>query len=110
MSSLVTMARWELIILALSFGVVTGWKLCQTNSFSGLLRSADGTLSPGRIQLLVLTVMTAMQYLLSTIHDPSHMPTIPATLVAALGGSQAVYLGAKAWAAFMGRDKKAEEK
>ena len=104
------MARWELNILIVSFGAVTLWKLMQTNSFRGLLRAGDGTLSPGRIQLLVLTVMTAMQYLLSTIHDPSQMPTIPLGLVMALGGSHVVYLGSKAWTTFMGSGKKAEEK
>jgi hypothetical protein len=90
-------ARWELIILITSFGVVTLWRLFKSASLAGLLRSDDGTLSPGRIQLLVLTVLTALQYLLTTIHDPSHVPKIPSTLVAAMGGSQLVYLVSKAW-------------
>ena len=93
-------ARWETIILIVAFGVVTLWKLLQTGSFAGLLRSGDGTLSPGRVQLLVLTVLTALQYLLSTMHDPSHLHPIPAGPVAVLGGSQAVYLGLKAWSVF----------
>jgi hypothetical protein len=93
-------ARWELIFLIASFGVVTLWKLFNSASFAGLLRANDGTLSPGRIQLLGLTVLTALQYLLDTIHDPSHLPEIPASLLAAMGGSQLVYLGAKAWALF----------
>jgi hypothetical protein len=93
-------ARWETLALVLSLGIVTLWKLFQSISLAGLLRSSDGTLSPGRIQLLVLTILTSMQYLLATIHDPSHLPAIPASLVMALGGSQAVYLGAKAWSTF----------
>lgn len=100
MSLLITFARWELIILVVSFAGVTFWKLWQTASFNGLLRSADGTMSPGRIQLLVLTVMTAMQYLLSVINDPAQLPTLPPELVMALGGSQLVYLGSKAWTQF----------
>jgi hypothetical protein len=97
MELLALTARWELIILISSFAVVTLWKLFQSASFTGLLRANDNTLSPGRIQLLVLTLLTAVQYLLATIQDPSRMPSLPAGLVAALGGSQAIYLGAKAW-------------
>ena len=97
---LTNLARWELIILMTAFGIVTLWKLFRSASFAGLLRSGDGTLSPGRIQLLVLTLMTALQYLLATMHDPSHLPTVPSNLVTALGGSQVVYLGLKAWSAF----------
>lgn len=100
MTSLVSFARWELIILVVSFAGLTFWKLWQSASFAGLLRSADGTLSPGRIQLLVLTIMTAMQYLLAVINDPTQLPTIPPELVLALGGSQVIYLGSKAWTKF----------
>jgi len=78
MQSLLNAARWELIVFVVAFGVVTLWRLLQDGSFAGLLRASDGTLSPGRIQML--------------------------------GGSQAIYLGAKAWTVFQDRNKKAEEK
>ena len=100
MRILAAVARWEAIALISSFGIITLWKLFQSVSFNGLLRSSDGTLSPGRIQMLVLTVLTAMQYLLTTMHDPTHLPHLPQGLVIATGGSQAVYLGAKAWSIF----------
>jgi hypothetical protein len=90
-------ARWEIAFLIAAFGIVTLWKMLEAADFTGLLRSKDGTFSPGRAQMLVLTVMTAFQYLLSTIQDPSHLPTISQNLVMALGGSHAVYLGSKAW-------------
>jgi len=93
-------AKWELIFLITSIGVVSLWRLFKDGSFSGLLRSNDHTLSPGRIQLLMLTVLTALQYLLSTIQDPTHLPDLPTNLVSVLGGSQALYLGAKAWDTF----------
>jgi hypothetical protein len=102
-------ARWELLILVTSFGVVTLWKLLQTGSFAGLLRAGDGTLSPGRIQLLVLTILTSLQYLLATLHDPSHMPALPSNLVTALGGSQLVYLASKAWNTFGFKSKSSEK-
>jgi hypothetical protein len=110
MKSLENAARWEFIVLLVGFAAVTAGKLFQTASFQGLLRTSNGSLSAGRVQLLVFTVMTAMQYLLATLHDPSHMPAIPSWLVAGLGASQAVYLGAKAWAVFRVTGKKTEEK
>jgi len=100
MSLLATVARWEMIVLVAGFGVVTLWKLFQSASFAGLIRSSDGTISPARIQMLVLTVLTALQYLLATIKDPSHLPAVPQGLVMGIGGSQALYLGAKAWSIF----------
>jgi hypothetical protein len=100
MRLLVIVARWETILLIAGFGVVTLWRLFQSVSFAGLLRSADGTMSPGRAQLLVLTIFTALQYLLTTMHDPTSLPHIPSGVVIALGGSQAIYLGTKAWSIF----------
>jgi len=98
--TLAAVARWETIALVASFGIITLWKLFQSVSFDRLLQSSDGTISPGRVQMLVLTVLTALQYLLTTVHDPTHLPRIPEGLVIAMGGSQAIYLGAKAWSIF----------
>ena len=100
MRLLVTVARWEMIVFIAAFGGVTLWKLFQSVSFAGLIRSSDGTMSPARIQMLVLTLLTALQYLLATIRDPSHLPAVPQGLVMGIGGSQALYLGAKAWNIF----------
>ena len=89
-------ARWEGIILILGFAIVTLWKLFSTGAFSGLLNSNDGTLSPGRIQLLALTMFTAVQYIITTVDNPTRLPELPGPLVFVLAGSQTVYLGAKA--------------
>ena len=110
MQLLAKTARWEMIVLIVAFGVVTLWKLFHSAGFAGLLRSSDGTLSPGRVQLLVLTILTALEYLLKTIGNPSRLPTIPYSLVMALGGSQAVYLIAKAWNIFGLKRNKEEGK
>jgi len=93
-------AKWELVVLVTSIGLVSLWRLLKDGSFAGLLRAENRTLSPGRIQMLMVTVLIALQYLLSTIHDPTHLPDISPNLVAVLGGSQLVYLGGKAWDAF----------
>jgi hypothetical protein len=92
-------ARWEGIVIVTALGAVTLWRLMRLRSFDGLLRDGDGSFSPARVQLLMVTVLTAMQYLLTalTMHDHSMMPAVPDSLVAGLGGSQLTYLGAKAW-------------
>ena len=71
-------------------------KLAQSGSLRGLLRASDGSFSPGRVQMLVLTLVTAIQYLLTTIGNPAQLPAIPANLLMVLGGSHLVYLGSKA--------------
>lgn len=93
-------ARWEGILLISGFAIVTLWKLFTTGGFAGMLNANDGTISPGRIQLLALTMFTAVQYLVSTIDNPTRLPDLPDLLVQALAGSQAIYLGAKALALF----------
>ena len=71
-------------------------KLAQSGSLSGLLRASDGSFSPGRVQMLVLTLVTAIHYLLTTLQNPAQLPAIPANLLMVLGGSHLVYLGSKA--------------
>ena len=110
MQWLANIARWDILLLIALFGVVVIWKLFRSASFAGLLRSSDGTMSPGRIQLLVLTVLTALQYLLTAIRNPARLPAVPMSLVIALGGSQTVYLGAKAWSIFAFKSNIREEK
>lgn len=104
MKSVATLAYWEgLILLGGFFGIIF-WKLLTGGiSLNGLL---DGdrwegsvistSLSPGRVQLLMFTISSALYYLLQVIHNPSSFPKVPDALVAVLGGSQAVYLGGKA--------------
>jgi len=100
MRMLETVARWETILLIAGFGAVIGWRLMRSAAFDGLLRASDGTFSPGRVQLLVATLGAAGQYLLAALHDPTHLPNVPSGMLMAVGGSQAVYLGLKAWSIF----------
>ena len=100
MRSLKSVAEWEIIVIITSTALVSLWKLLKDGSFGGLLRAEDKTLSPGRIQMLMATVLVALQYLLSTIQDPTHLPDISSNLVGVLGGSQLIYLGGKAWDKF----------
>lgn len=100
MHALAMTARWETIVILVAFAGVTLSKVFQSASMSGLLRSHDGTFSAGRAQMMVLTVGTALQYLLAVLHNPSQLPAIPEGMLLALGGSQAIYLGSKAWSLF----------
>jgi len=99
MRGLVALARWELIILFTGFAAIILAKLLAGGiRMTGLLQGTAG-FSPGRAQLLVFTVFVAMDYLIRVIHSPSAtaLPSISPAIVGVLGGSQAVYLGGKAW-------------
>src|SRR5436305_14368865 len=73
----------------------------------GLLETKDAggrrSFSPARLQLLIFTVVVAGQYLHAVYVNPSQdsLPPLPPGVIAALGGSQAVYLGGKAFTAFI---------
>jgi len=94
-----------LILLGGFFGVVA-WKLvtggiCLSHLLyvkrrAGTGRADAACFSPARVQLLIVTILTASYYLLQVLHDPTKFPDIPAAWVAALAGSQAIYLGGKA--------------
>lgn len=118
MHGLATAARWGMVILLGGLmAVVLGKLFTGGIPMSGLLTSKDqkskdrtskdntSSFSPGRAQMLMATVLTAMYYLIQVISNPSihELPALPASLVGILGGSHAVYLGAKAWTLFAGK-------
>lgn len=109
MQTLAIVARWETIVILVGLAGVTLSKVLSSATFSGLLRSHDGTFSPGRAQMLVLTVGAALQYLLAVVHDPSQLPAIPQSMLLTLGGSHAIYLGAKTWSFFRPRENNRED-
>jgi hypothetical protein len=113
MSSIHQLFYWEGLILLVGFFGIVCWKLL-TGAIDlqyllyGDARTSDGSrsytfFSPGRAQLLMLTVTTSVYLLLQVIHDPATFPKVPEVLLAALGGSQALYLGGKAQALLWGR-------
>jgi hypothetical protein len=109
----VTLAKWEGIILLGGFIAVVMWKLATgeiplDDLLYGDARMHQGTgratfFSPGRAQMLMVTVTVAGYYLLQVIQDPTHFPAVPNELLAALGASHAVYLGGKAQSLYLGR-------
>lgn len=98
------LAGYTGLALIAGFAAVAGWKLLSGGiSLDGLLTSYDrrgrGRSSPGRQQLLLLTLVAAGQYLAAVLHNPgaTSLPPVPQSLLGILAGSQALYLGGKAF-------------
>ena len=76
-------------------------------SLAGLLHGKKpggrAAFSPTRLQLLISTAAVAVIYLGEVIANPRQdsLPHLPLGIVAALGGSQAVYLGGKMVSAYI---------
>lgn len=95
---------------------VVFWKLASGSIaldqlFEGDIRNSDPTnaegyttrVSAGRVQTFWVTVLVAAYYLWQVIQNPTELPRLPNEMIAALAGSQALYLGGKAQAMFFGR-------
>jgi hypothetical protein len=103
MSGLVTAARWEIALLMSGLMLAVMYKLFTGGiGMSCLLTARDArgnpSFSPGRAQMLMSTIVTAMYYLLQVIDNRSadSLPSLPNTLVGIVGASQAIYLASKA--------------
>jgi hypothetical protein len=107
------LAYWEGVILLSGFFGLIAWRLFTGEISLNCLLYGDrrdwrkpsgysAFFSPGRTQLLTVTILTAGYYLLQVIHDPTTFPKIPVAWVVALGGSQAIYLGGKAQSMLFG--------
>jgi len=101
-----------IVLLAGFLGVVL-WKVTTGDiSLDWLLygdaRTSRGAgysafFSPGRAQMMAVTVVCAAYFILQVIQDPTKFPEVPNGLIAVLGGSHAAYLGGKAQALYLGR-------
>ena len=106
-------AAWEGVILMAGFVLVVLWRL-MTGGINlecllyGDARNRHGLgystfFSPGRAQMLMFTIVSAVYFLLQVIQDPTKFPDVPTPLLAMLGGSHVVYLVGKAQALYVGR-------
>jgi hypothetical protein len=102
MELLTKLATIEAGILVGGCFAVVAYKLVSGKiSLAGLLHSKEprerAAFSPTRLQLLISTAAVAVIYLGEVIANPRQdsLPHLPLGIVAALGGSQAVYLGGK---------------
>jgi hypothetical protein len=114
MHLLLQLTRWEILIFLLALaGIVLVQLLTgQINTryllygtVSGRKQNGGRYFSPERVQLLVLTISAAIYYLtqLMTSAPSGEFPKVPETLVVAMGGSNAIYLGGKAYARWFAR-------
>lgn len=64
--------------------------------------------SPGRVQLLIVTILVAFDYLVNVLQSPDResLPDVNASVLALLVGSHAIYLGGKARALLFGAIRK----
>jgi glycerol uptake facilitator-like aquaporin len=90
-----------IILFAGFFGLVLYKIVVGEIPLAGLLdaKQPDGrrAFSPARLQLLIFTVVVAGYYLHLVIANPHRdsLPDLPPSVVGALGGSHAAYLGGK---------------
>lgn len=96
------------VVLVGGFFVVVLFQIASGKiSLAGLLdtKEPDGSrsFSPARLQLLLFTIVVAARYLHAVAVNPdqSSLPALPQSVIAALGGSHAVYLGGKAMTTFL---------
>jgi len=112
MHLLAEVIEWEiqLFILALA-GLIATKLLAGDINTSGLLygrisgrkRGQDQYFSPERVQLLLFTIGAGFYYLTLVLDnpDPGTLPPVPQSWAAAVAGSNAIYLGGKAFARWM---------
>ena len=108
MLSLAQFVRYEVMFLLFGLAaVVAAQMLGGEINTKGLLYDSDShgkrSLSPGRIQLLLLTMATAGQYLTQVLGNlnQSSLPPVNNELVTGLLGSNAVYLTGKFYNKFV---------
>jgi hypothetical protein len=111
MPSLATLAYWEAVVLigGLCGGVL--WQMMSGKIDLAYLLDADvrdgnggevTEVSQGRVQAMVVTLYVAFYYLVQVVHHPTEFPPLPSEMLYALGGSHALYLGAKAKSLLLG--------
>jgi hypothetical protein len=96
------------VFLGVLFAIIAYSLLTGSINTRGLLMDKHGSrgLSPGRVQLLILTLAAAFNYLNNVVHDQRGvLPEISSAWLYVLGGSHATYLGGKALSRFRGKTK-----
>ena len=112
MDFLLLLVRWEILIFLLGLVGIVVFQLLngrintqnllygRTSGANGSDKNNDLYFSPERVQLLVFTLGAALYYLMQTMTTAKSgkFPDIPVGWPALMGGSNAVYLGGKAYA------------
>jgi hypothetical protein len=100
MPGVTELIAWEgLAFLVALFGlmvtrVLTGG-LRTRGLIAGTTAAGSQFVSAGRVQLLIVSLLAAVQYLTQVWHDPQRLPEVPQNWLLFFGGSQFLYLGSK---------------
>src|SRR5829696_6331226 len=105
MNTLATVLRYEAIFLLGGLALIVGYGLLTHQiNVTGLLmdKTSGRAISPGRVQMLLVTMSIAAYYFMSVIdaEDTSRLPDLPNAFVMAFGASQGVYLLGKLYGRF----------
>jgi hypothetical protein len=91
---------WEGLIFLFALLAVVGVRILtgglRTRALiEGTTAGGSRFMSAGRVQLLIVSLVTAAQYLAQVWQDPQTFPDIPQSWLLLLGGSHVLYLGSK---------------
>lgn len=105
MSTLSTFLKYEVWFFVVGLALIVVFQILTGKiNVKGLLHetSSDHDFSPGRLQLLVITVAGALSYLSLVLGSPEsgRFPDIPNELLLVLGGSNLFYLAGKFYSFF----------
>jgi len=102
MKSLLIFVRFEIWALIAGLMLIVGYQLLtgRINMKKLLFDKTTNRRSPGRVQLLMLTLVGALSYLLMVVEDPNNLPKVPRELLLIMGGSNLVYLTGKVYSSF----------
>jgi hypothetical protein len=100
MVNILRIAVWEgwLFLFALlaivALRILTGG-IGTRGLIEGRTPSGSRFVSAGRVQLLIVTLAAAAQYLTQVIENPQRLPEVPREWLLLFSGSQVLYLGSK---------------
>ena len=105
MQTLSMLFRVEIGSLLVIFGILVAYQILtgRINIQGMLFDKATGNFSPGRVQLLLFTLMTIFYPVLQVLKDPDEFPNISQEALLILGGGNLVYLGGKFYSSTRGR-------
>lgn len=95
---LTSLVRLEIWVFAIGLtGLVAYQILTGVINLDRLYSDGRGRLSPGRLQLLMVTLAAALAYVVQAgeVAASGQLPAIPEELLLIFGGSASVYLGGK---------------
>jgi hypothetical protein len=99
MDTLSTVLRYEMIFVLTALAVIISYRLLTGQiNLNGLLRdkTSGRAISPGRLQMLIVTLVIAIYYVLE-VFQTQKLPNLPHEYLLALGGSHLFYLGGKVY-------------